>query len=336
MDAKQQQSVSQPQPDAIYVGVDVSKGTLDVAVGESGKVTTFANDADGHAEVVRLLAAQASPVAMAVVESTGGLERALVDALLDAEVPVALVHPGRVRKFAEAVGVSAKTDAIDARLLARFGRQAGPRLAERRRRVEVELRALVLCRRQLAQSRARQANQLEATPDVKGARRALAKVIATFEKQIESLDRQVRELVDADDDFEHLDGLLQSVPGVGPTLSATLAAELPELGTVEGNKASALAGVAPFNRDSGKTNGPRAIRGGRTSVRCVLYMAAVAAIRWNPVIKPFAQRLRKAGKAWKVTIVACMRKLLTLLNAMARDGLRWEELDVVKNLPKTA
>jgi transposase len=336
MDANRQPpqpDVTQPRPaDAVYVGIDVSKDTLDVAVGESGKVTTFPNDAAGHADVVALLRPLAP--AMVVVESTGGLERALVDALLDADVPVALVHPGRVRKFADALGISAKTDAIDARLLARFGRQAGPRLAERRGRVEVELRALVLCRRQLVQSRAQQANRLGATPGVRAARRALEKVIATLDKQVAALEKQIRGLLDADDDFRHLDGLLRSVPGVGPALSSTIAAELPELGTADGNKVSALVGVAPFNRDSGKDTGTRSIRGGRASVRHCLYMATVAALHCNPVIRALSDRLREKGKAAKVALVACMRKLLTLLNAMARDGLTWDQLDVVKNLAK--
>jgi transposase len=338
--APNQQPVPQPQPQsaAVFVGIDVSKDTLDVAVGEGpggGGVAQFPNDDAGRAAVVALLRPLAP--AMAVVESTGGLERPLVEALLEADLPVALVHPGRVRKFADALGVSAKTDRIDARLLARFGRQAAPRLADRRRRAEVELRALVACRRQLVQSRAQHANRLAATPDVRAARRALEKVAAALDKQVAALDKRIRDLLDADDDFKHLDGLLQSAPGVGPTLSATIAAELPELGTADGNKVSALVGVAPFNRDSGRAAGARSIRGGRASVRHCLYMATVAAIRCgNPVIKPFADRLAKAGKASKVAIVACMRKLLTLLNAMARDGLTWDQLDVVKNQPKAA
>jgi transposase len=157
-------------------------------------------------------------------------------------------------------------------------------------------------------------------------------VIRTLDKQVDRLDKQIRALIDADDDFRHLDGLLRSVPGVGPTLSATLAAELRELGDADRKEIGALAGVAPFNRDSGHVNGKRSIRGGRTAVRCVLYMATVAATRFNPVIKAFSDRLKAAGKPGKVRIVACMRKLPTLLNAMARDGLTWDQLDVVKKL----
>jgi len=318
-------------PAGVFVGIDVAKDTLDLAhSGSPPEVTTsFPNDAAGHAAVVALLAPLA-PAAV-VIESTGGLERPLMAALLEAGLPVALVHPGRVRSFARGVGVLAKTDRIDARVLARFGQQAAPRLAERRSRNATELQALVVCRRQLSAARVQQAGRLAATAS-KAARRAVERVIATLDKQVESLDRQIRALIDADDDFRHLDGLLQSVPGVGPTLAATLAAELPELGTADGGQVSALVGVAPFNRDSGKHTGRRSIRGGRTAVRCVLYMATIAAIRFNPLVRAFAQRLRSAGKASKVVIVACMRKLLTLLNAMARDGLTRDQLDVVKKL----
>jgi transposase len=259
----------------------------------------------------------------------------MVDALLDAAVPVALVHPGRVRYVARGLGIPAKTDAIDARVLARFGRLAAPRLAQKRSANLAELQALVACRRQLTVTRTQQSNRLGATAS-KPARRAIEAVVKTLAKQVEKLDKQIRALVDADDDFKHLDGLMQSVPGVGPTLSATLAAEVRELGDADRREVSALVGVAPFNRDSGKFAGQRSIQGGRRGVRCVLYMATVSAVRCNPVIRAFSDRLKRDGKKAKVRIVACMRKLLVLLNAMARDGLRWEQLDVVKKLDATA
>jgi transposase len=317
----------------VVVGIDMAKEKFDLARSDAaagGPVQTFVNDPDGIARAVRELAAAARP-AMIVVEATGGLERPLVDALLEADLPVALVHPGRVRYFARGLGILAKTDRIDARVLVRFGQLAAPRLADRRSTNEAELRALVVCRRQLAVTRAQQSNRLAATAS-KPARKAIEKVVDTLDRQVESLDKQIRDLIDADDDFRHLDGLLQSVPGVGPTLSATLAAELAELGDTDRRQVGSLAGVAPFNRDSGNMAGRRAIRGGRTAVRCVLYMATVAAIRCNPVIRAFSDRLKDKGKASKVRIVACMRKLLTLLNAMVRDGLAWDQLDVVKKL----
>ncbi len=321
-------------PAGLYVGIDVAKEKLDLARSDSDddRVDTFGNDPDAIARIVRLLTA-AKP-AMVVVESTGGLERPLLEALLEAGLPAALVHPGRVRHFAKAMGILAKTDRIDARVLARFGRQAAPRLLTRCAANQTELRDLVACRRQLCATRTQQANR-RGTTFSKAALKSIDAVLKTVDKQIGRLDEQIRDLIDADDDFKHLDGLLQSVPGVGPTLSATLAADMRELGEADRHQVCALAGVAPFPDDSGKIKGKRAIRGGRADVRCVLYMATLAAIRVNPVIKPFHRRLRDAGKVAKVTIVACMRKLLSLLNAMIRDDLSWDQLDVVKKLAST-
>ena len=315
-----------------YVGIDVAKDKLDVSRSDAADavVDTFVNDAPGIVRIVGRMLAAPRP-AMIVIESTGGLERPLLEALLDADLPVALVHPGRVRYFAKALGVLAKTDRIDARVLARFGRLAAPRLREKRSKAEAELRDLVACRRQLVATRTQQSNRRGAT--VSGsARKSIDAVLATLDKQIASLDKQIRALIDADDDFKHLDELLRSVPGVGPTLAATLAAELPEIGQADRQRVCALVGVAPFADDSGATRGRRSIRGGRAGVRNVLYMATLAAIRCNPVIKVFAQRLDVNGKLKKVGIVACIRKLVSLLNAMIRDGLLWHELNVVKKL----
>jgi transposase len=323
-----------PVAAALFVGIDVAKDKLDLARSDSAddRVQTFANDRQGITQIVEALSAAADEPVTIVVEATGGLERLLMDALLEAGLPVALVHPGRVRYFAKGLGILSKTDRIDARVLRRFGQLAAPRLAEKRSANHAELQALVVCRRQLNVTRVQQSNRLDATAASKAAKRSIEAVIKTLDRQIDKLDKQIRALIDADDDFKHLDGLLQSVPGVGPTLSATLAAELRELGDTDRKEIGALAGVAPFNRDSGQFNGKRSIRGGRTAVRCVLYMATQAAVRFNPVIRAFSDRLRAAGKANKVRIVACMRKLLTLLNAMVRDGLTWDQLDVVKKL----
>ncbi len=327
-------TASQPP---VYVGVDVARDKLDLARSDAaglalGPVLTFANDPAGVAAVVALLA-PARP-AVIVVEATGGLERPLLDALLDAGLPAALVHPGRVRYFAKGLGILAKTDRIDADVLANFARLAAPRLTQKRSANQAELQALVVCRRQLTLARADQTNRRHATAS-KAALRCIDAVLAALDKQVESLDKQIRGLLDADEDFKHLDTLLRSAPGVGPVLGATLAAELRELGQTDRREIGALVGVAPFNHDSGRLKGKRAIRGGRTAVRCVLYMATLAAIRCNPIIKAFAERLKAAGKQNKVVIVACMRKLLSLLNAMLRDGLTWDQLDVVKKLSLT-
>lgn len=314
---------------APFVGVDVAKDKLDLARSDSDRLQTFPNDPTGIEQILQILIA-AGP-ALVVIEATGGLERALLDALLDAQLPAALVHPGRVRYFAKGLGILSKTDRIDARVLVRFGQLAAPRLAERRSENQAELQALVVCRRQLNVTRVQQSNRLGSTSS-KTARRSVQAVLDTLDRQIARLDQQIRTLIEADDDFKHLDRLLQSVPGVGPTLSATLAAELRELGQADRRQVGALIGVAPFNHDSGTMTGKRSIRGGRTAVRCVLYMATVAAIRFNPVIKVFSDRLKAAGKISKVRIVACMRKLATLLNAMVRDDLTWDQLDVVRKL----
>jgi transposase len=333
-------NVSVTPTEPLYVGlrraqssrIDVAKDKLDLARSDTDAVAVFSNDAAGIDQIVRLMLA-ARPTTLAI-ESTGGLERPLMEALLEANLPVALVHPGRVRYFAKGLGILAKTDRIDAGVLVRFAKLAAPRLAEKRSKTEADLRDLTACRRQLVATRTQQSNRRGATVN-QAARKSIDAVLAALEKQIAALDKQIRRLIDADDDFRHLDQLLRSVPGVGPALSATLAADLRELGDADRQRVSALAGVAPFPDDSGAVHGKRSIRGGRAQVRNTLYMAALTSMRCNPVIKAFAQRLKSMGKVNKVIIVACMRKLLSLLNAMVRDGLTWNELNVVKNLAMT-
>ena len=312
---------------SVFVGIDVAKDKLDLARSDTGELLVFPNDASGVARVVELLKA-ISPACI-VIESTGGLELLLLDALLDAALPAALVNPGRVRHFAIGIGILAKSDPIDASVLMKFAQLAAPRLSQKRSANRAELDDLVTCRRQLTAARTAQGN-CRLTTRSAAALRSIDAILKALDRQIDTLDERIRQLIDSDDDFKHLDRLLRSVPGVGPVLSATLVAELGELGTTDRRQIGALVGVAPFNHDSGSFRGKRAIRGGRTSVRCVLYMAALAAMRFNPVLRTFAERLRKAGKSAKIIIVACMRKLLTLLNAMVRDNLTWDQLNVVK------
>jgi transposase len=322
---------SQPgssQPGAVFIGIDVAKDSLDLARSDSKGLLRLANDQKGIGRIIASLPRPA--VACIVIEATGGLEQPLLDALLDAQLPVARVNPGHVRHFAKGLGILAKTDRIDARVLAAFARLASPRLAAKRSAHQVELEALVTCRRQLILVRTEQTNRRGVTRS-KAARKAIDAVLKVLEKQVADLDQQIAQLIDSDDDFHSIDKLLQSVPGVGPTLSATLLAELDELGKIDRKRLGALAGVVPYNHDSGRLRGTRSIAGGRTSVRCPLYMATVAAMRFNPVIKAFAQRLKAKGKRSKVVIVACMSKLLAFLNAMRRDNLTWDQLKVVKN-----
>jgi transposase len=325
------QSVSPRSVSSLFVGIDVAKAKLDLARSDTGELLKFSNDAADINRIVELLA-RLQPKRI-VIESTGGLERALLGALLDANLPVALVNPGRVRHFAIGIGILAKTDPLDATVLMRFAERADVRLTQKRSADQVELDALITCRRQLLVARTAQSNA-RLTTDSRTARSSIDAVLKTLDKQIALLDQQIRKLIDADDDFKHLDHQIRSVPGAGPILSATFIAELSELGAVDRQEISALVGVAPFNRDSGKFKGQRAVRGGRSQVRNVLYMATLAAMRFNPLIHRFAERLRKTGKASKVVIVACMRKLLTLINAMIRDDLMWHELHVVRILAK--
>jgi transposase len=313
------------------VGIDVSKEHLDIARSDKPTPWRAANDPAGIEQLARTLR-ELDPACI-VVESTGGLERPLTDALLDADLKVALVNPARVRSFAVGIGVLAKNDAIDAQVLARFAELAAPRLLEKRSETQAELDALVTCRRQLVKTRTESTNRLGATAS-KTARKALQAVIDTLDKQIDKLAGQIRDHIDSDDQWKHLDEILQSVPGVGDVLASTLIAELPELGTADNRDISALVGLAPFVCESGKFKGKSRIEGGRESVRNILYMAAVNAMRFNPIIRLFADRLIAKGKPWKVAVTACMRKLLVLLNTMVRENLTWNQLNLVKNLAK--
>jgi transposase len=312
-----------------FVGIDVAKAKLDLARSDTGRILTVNNDPDGIRQIVASL--QSTAPNMIVIESTGGLERPLLDALLDANLPVALVNPKNVRNFAMGIGILAKSDPIDARVLAEFARRANPRLAEKRSANQVELDALITCRRQLTQLRSIQLNRRGSTAS-KTALKIVDAVLRDLGREIKRLDKKIRTLIESDDDFDSIDKLLRSVPGVGAVVSATLLAELKELGSIDRRCISALVGVAPYNHDSGTMKGPRSIRGGRASVRAVLYMAAVTAIRFNPVIKAFAERLDAKGKVKKVQIVACMNKLVGYLNVMIRDRLTWNQLSVVKAL----
>lgn len=314
--------------DSLLVGIDVAKDKLDVARSDSQEVTAFTNDDAGIARLVETLR-QAKPV-LIVAEATGGYERAVVGALLVADLPVAVANPRHVRHLARGLGISAKTDAIDARVLLAYARHAQPRLAAKRSENCEELEALVTCRRQLTEVRTEQTNRRGVTRSPR-ARKAIDAVLKTVQRQIDDLDEQIRGLIDSDDDMSRTDRIIRSVPGVGPVLSATILASLGELGTLHRREAAALIGVAPYNRDSGRFKGQRAIRGGRTVVRNVLYMATLAAMRFNPVIRTFADRLKAAGKKNKVVIVACMRKLAAILNAMLRDGIHWSQLKLAQN-----
>jgi transposase len=305
----------------------VSLDTLDLSRSDSDKVVSFANTPEGHRLI--LVSFKDHPPTIIVVEATGGIERPFVDACLEADLPIAVVQPGNIRSFARGMGILAKTDPIDARVIRVFAEKASPRLTQKRSANQAELEALVTCRRQLLNVQTEQTNRRKRTVS-KAALKSIDRVLKTVAEQIASLDAQIRKLIESDDNMSSTDGLLQSVPGIGPVASSTLISEMSELGTLDRRTTAALVGLAPYNRDSGRYSGQRSIRGGRASVRSTLYMATLSAVRFNPVIKIFFERLKAAGKKNKVVIVAAMRKLAVLLNAMLRDNLPWDQLNVAK------
>ena len=299
---------------ALFVGIDVSGATLDLVHSQDPSIRSFANDAQGIGKIVDLLA-PLSPQ-LIVIESTGKLEHPLLLALLEAGLPVARVDPKRVRLFAYGIGQLAKTDPIDARVLMKFAELAAPRLTEKKAENRAELAELLVCRRQLIDTRTAHQNQLSR-------RKSLASVLSHLKSRIEKLDKQIEKIVDNDDDMRQMEKLLRSFKGVGPVLAATVISQLPEIGKLGHSQLTALVGLAPYNRDSGSFSGKRSIRGGRTAVRNVFYMCTVAALRHNPTLRQTYQRLRAAGKVAKVALVACARKFLRILNAMVRDNQNW-------------
>jgi transposase len=302
--------------------VDVASDKLDLGCHGTAKVVTVDNSAAGIGKLVATV--RGAGAALIVVEATGGYETELVTALAEAGLPVVLTNPRQLRAFATAVGELAKTDAIDARIIARFAHDVRPELrpiagenqrffadVAARRRQLIELRTTELKRRQQTKR-----GELIASIDT---------VLAILNQQIAMVEKQLAELIASDDGWRERDQILQSVSGVAAATSHTLIADLPELGQLDRKQIAKLVGVAPLNRDSGKLRGRRSIFGGRSSVRAALYMATFTAIRWNPQIRTFYARLRQAGKCYRVALTACMRKLLTVLNALVRDNTPWRK-----------
>jgi transposase len=317
----QDRGISMDGSHASFVGIDVSKHSLDVALLPQGQSLSFAYDADGLAQLRRQLPQPGT--CLIVVEATGGYQRRLVAELADAGHQVAVVNPRNVRDFARGFGILAKTDRIDAQIIAQFGQHRQPRTVAANSQKQTELQQLVSRRRQLVELRTSEKNRME-TISSKPVRKSIQQVIDLLNKQIKRIEKDLAALVESDDDWHDKSRLLDSVPGVGPVVITTLLAELPELGQLNRQEISALAGVAPYNRDSGRFHGKRSIWGGRANVRSVLYMAALTARRDNPVIRKFAQRLEAKGKLFKVVLTACMRKLLVILNTMLKNNTLWE------------
>lgn len=305
---------------SIYVGVDVSKDHLDLACRPTNQISALANDPAGIAELVeqmKLLQPQ-----LIVLEATGGLERPLVLTLAAAGLPVAVVNPRQVRDFARATGQLAKTDRIDAAVIAHFGEAIKPEVRPLSDDFTQQLDALVTRRRQLLEMLIIERNRLSST--ISPLRSNVKQHIDYLQKLLDELDKQLDQMITNSPIWKAKDDLLQSTKGVGPVLSRTLLAELPELGRLSRQQIAKLVGVAPLNNDSGKRSGRRSCWGGRASVRAALYMGALVATRWNPAIKEFYQRLLAKGKPKKVALIASMRKLLTILNAMVKHSTPWD------------
>jgi len=303
----------------VVVGIDVAQAELVVAVRPTLDAWTVPNDESGVAELVRRL--RPLHPALVVLEATGGYERSVVGTLATAGVPLVVANPRQVRDFARATGQLAKTDRVDAQTLALFGESIHPEPRPLPDAATKALDAVLTRRRQLRDMLTAERNRLS---HASGAvRRDLREHIRWLERRLADLDRDLDKMIHASPVWRAKDDLLQSVPGVGPVVSRTLLGALPELGRLTHKQIAALAGVAPFARDSGMWRGQRHVRGGRALVRTALYMAALVAARHNPIIKAFYQRLVAVGKPKKVALTACMRKLLTILNAMVRSNTVW-------------
>ena len=306
----------------VFIGIDISQARLDIAV-RPGSAFSLAHNESTMATLVGQLRAL-SPT-LIVLEATGGMEVPLTSALATAGLPVVVVNPRQVRDFAKASGRLAKTDALDAQMLAQFAEVMRPQLRPLPDAEARALAALLTRRRQLVEMLTAEKNRLlsAASP----IRKRLRTHITWLERELQHTNTTLAEAIRQSPVWPEKDELLQSVPGVGPVLTSTLLANLPELGMLTHKQIAALVGVAPLNRDSGTLRGRRTVWGGRALVRAVLYMSAIVAARFNPVIRTFYQRLQCAGKAKKVALTACMHKLLTILNAMLKHRTPWRQVE---------
>lgn len=309
----------QAQAEAVYVGIDISKSSVDVDSYPAAQPACFTNDEPGRMAAASFL--RGLRPALIVVEATGGLEAPLVGQLAAVGLSVAVINPRQARDFAKAIGVLAKTDRVDAQILARFGQAVKPPVRPLKPEETLALEAILTRRRQIIEMITAESNRLaSAAPRIA---KQIRQHIVWLEKRLTEANQDLDGMLRQSPVWQHKAQLMTSVPGVGRVTAVTLLAELPELGALPRREISALVGVCPYSRDSGKYRGRRTIWGGRAAVRAALYMAAVVASRYNPVIRAFYQKLVAAGKLKKVALVACMRKLLTMANAILRDGVPW-------------
>jgi len=305
----------------LFVGIDVAKKTLDIAVRPSGETWTIKNEEKEITSLVKKL--KKLKPELIVLEATGGLEIPVTSALASAGLPVVVMNPRQIRDFAKATGKLAKTDRIDAQILALFADKIRPQTKPLKDEQERELEALVARRRQLVGMLTMEKNRLSNAP--RGVRGDIKAHIEWLEKRLSEVDKNLGKLIQSTPIWREKDKILQSTPGVGNVLSTTLLASLPELGHLNRKAIAALVGVAPLNRDSGQMRGIRMVWGGRAQVRTVLYMATLSAVRFNPPIQRFHKKLRDSGKKPKVAFTACMRKLLVILNTMIKNNSAWDQ-----------
>jgi transposase len=308
----------------ITIGIDVSKNSLDVAVMPTNQEMSVANDELGCRELIAVL--KSLKPQLIVLEATGGLENLAVGMLAAEGFPVAVINPRQVRDFAKATGKLAKTDRIDAKIIARFGDAVKPEIRPFKDEESQVLTALITRRRQIVDMLTAEKNRLGISH--KSVHKDIRETIAWLEKRLAEIDNDLGKMMRQNKAWKGKNDILTSCKGVGTVVSATLLCSLPELGTLNRREISALVGVCPFNRDSGKMRGKRTVFGGRATVRAMLYMATLSAKKFNPAIKCFYDRLIKAGKLPKVAITACMRKLLTILNAMLKNKEKWDQMRI--------
>lgn len=312
-------------PNGSYMGIDVGKTWLDVAVWGNDYVMHVKNDTQGIEEIIAWVMEEKPQLIS--IEASGGYEQLVVQAMLENSLPVAVVNPTRVRALARATGKLAKTDAIDARLIAEYAYKIQPEALTPKEAQEIRLKALVTRREQLVSMRTAEQNRLGTVHN--SMRKDIQEHIEWMNERIEALEAEIKELVDSLPEWREQVERLDSIPGVGIITAVTVLAEMPELGQMNRQKITALGGLAPFNQDSGQKRGKRRIFGGRKEIRRVLYMACLSATKCNPVIQFMYNRLMSKGKVFKVAMTACMRKMLTIMNAMTRDRVNWRSSEPI-------
>lgn len=308
--------------DGVFIGIDIAKQYCDLAVIPDGTQKRFMNDEEGQEAILSFI--RPLRPARIVIEATGGYEMGVMRTLADSQLPVVAVNTRQVRDFARATGRLAKTDTIDAAILAQFARAIQPEIRPLPEKEAEVLRALVARRRQLIQMLTMEKNRLEKSPPAGS--EDIRNHIYYLTEALKKIDKDISRSIRKSPLWKEKETILTSMPGIGPAISCTLIAALPELGTLNRKAIAALVGLAPFNRDSGAYRGRRTIWGGRLHVRAILYMGTLSAIRFNPAIRSFYNRLIEAGKAKKLAVTACMRKLLTILNTMMKNKTTWMEV----------